>query len=134
MNLEEVKDIFKPGTIGYFATTNGEQLELRGWQFQYSEGNKFYFGTANTKEVYKQMKANPQVAFAGVSEGYNVRLSGKAVFITDAAEKAEVFSKISKSVQDMYKTVTNPILELFYIEAGEFKINKGYGPIEVIKF
>lgn len=134
MNLEEVKEIFKPGTIGYFATTNGEQLEIRGWQFQYAEGNKFYFGTGNIKEVYKQIKANPQVAFAGVSEGYNVRLSGKAVFITDAAEKADVFSKISKGVQDIYKTVTNPVFELFYIENGEFKINKGYGPIEVIKF
>lgn len=134
MDIEKVKEVLKPGTTGYFATANGEQLEVRGWQFQYAEGNKFYFGTNNTKNVYKQMKKNNNVAFAGVSNGYNIRISGKAVFITDAKEKEEVFPKISKEVQGMYKSASNPIFELFYIEHGELKISKGYEPFEVVKF
>jgi uncharacterized pyridoxamine 5'-phosphate oxidase family protein len=134
MTLNEIKEILKDGAIGYFATANGEQLEVRGWQYQFAEGNKFYFATANTKDVYQQMKANPQVAFACESNGYNIRLSGKANFVTDPAKKEELFSKLSEGVQGMYKSGSNPIVELFYIESGEFKVAQGYAPFEVIKF
>lgn len=134
MTIEQVKETLSEGTIGYFATTNGEQLEVRGWQFQFVEGNKFYFCTANTKDVYKQMQANPQVAFTGVSNEHNVRISGKATFLKDASEKEKAFAKISAGVQEMYKSASNPILEVFYIASGEIKINKGYEPFETIKF
>lgn len=134
MTIEQVKEILADGTMGYFATTNGEQVEVRGWQYQFEEGNKFYFCTANIKDVYKEMQANPQVAFAGNSNGHNVRISGKATFVTDAAEKEKAFAKISTPVQGMYKSATNPIFEIFYIGSGELKVNKGYEPFEKIKF
>lgn len=134
MTVEQFKEILADGTIGYFATTNGEQLEVRGWQYQFAEGNRFYFATANTKDVYKQIQANPQVAFAGVSNGYNVRISGKATFVTDAAKKEQFFSRLSEGVKQLYKSASNPVLEIFYIDSGEIKINKGYEPFEVIKF
>jgi uncharacterized pyridoxamine 5'-phosphate oxidase family protein len=134
MTIEQVKEILADGTIGYFATTNGEQLEVRGWQYQFEEGNKFYFLTANTKDVYKEMQVNPQVAFAGVSNGYNVRISGKATFLTDKVEKEEAFSKLTDTVKQMYKSASNPVAEIFYIGSGEIKISKGFEPFEKIKF
>lgn len=134
MNIEQIKEILMDGTVGYFATTNGEQLEVRGWQYQFAEGNKFYFATANTKDVYKQMKESPQVAFTGVSNEYNVRISGKAIFVTDADKKEEAFSKVSTGVKGIYKSGSNPVLEIFYINSGEIKINKGYEPFKVVKF
>jgi uncharacterized pyridoxamine 5'-phosphate oxidase family protein len=48
MNIEQIKEILSDGTMGYFATLNGQQLEVRGWQYQFSEENKFYFMTTNT--------------------------------------------------------------------------------------
>jgi uncharacterized pyridoxamine 5'-phosphate oxidase family protein len=134
MTIEQVKEILDDGTTGYFATTNGNQLEIRGWQFQFAEGSRFYFCTSNTKDVYKEMKSNPQVAFAGVCNEHNVRISGKAVFVSDTAEKEKAFNKISAPVQGMYKSASNPVFEIFYIESGEVKINKGYEPFQVIKF
>jgi uncharacterized pyridoxamine 5'-phosphate oxidase family protein len=134
MNIEQVKEVFEDGTMGYFATTNGDQLEVRGWQYQFEEGNKFYFMTANTKDVYKEMQANPQVAFAGVSKGYNVRISGKATFVTDKSEKEEAFKKIAPQVQKMYESAANPLVEIFYIGSGEIKISKGFEPFEKVKF
>ncbi|GAB6178808.1 hypothetical protein JCM14036_01270 [Desulfotomaculum defluvii] len=133
MNIEQVKEILTDGTLGYFATTNGEQLEVRGWQYQFAEDNKFYFITANTKDVYRQMKANPQVAFAGVSNDHNVRISGKAIFV-GADERKKYFSRLSQGVQDLYKSWDNPVVEIFYLESGEVKINKGYEPFQTIKF
>lgn len=134
MTIEQVKEVLADGTSGYFATMNGEQLEVRGWQFQFAKGNKFYFGTANIKDVYKQMQANPQVAFACTSNEYNVRISGKAIFVTDHEQKEEAFAKFSPAVQGMYKSASNPIFEIFYIESGEIKISKGFEPFETIKF
>ena len=133
MDIEQVKEILNDGTLGYFATNNGEQLEVRGWQYQFAEDNKFYFVTANTKGVYNQMKENPQVAFAGVSNDHNIRISGKAVFV-GADEKQKCFSRLSQGVKDLYKSWDNPVVEIFYIESGEIKINKGYEPFETIKF
>jgi uncharacterized pyridoxamine 5'-phosphate oxidase family protein len=134
MDIKKVKEILADGTIGYFATTNGEQLEVRGWEYEFSEDDKFYFCTANTKNVYKEMKANPQVAFAGVSNDYNIRISGKAAFVSDASKKEEYFKRLSAGVQGLYKSADNPALEIFCIESGEVKINKGYEPFEVVKF
>lgn len=134
MTMEQFKEILKDGTIGYFATTNGDQLEVRGWQFQFEEGNKFYFMTSNNKDVYKEMQSNPQVAFAGTSDEYNVRISGKSTFLTDKAEKEKAFSKITPQVQQMYESATNPLVEIFYIGSGEIKMSKGFGPFEKMQF
>jgi uncharacterized pyridoxamine 5'-phosphate oxidase family protein len=134
MTIEQVKEVLADGTMGYFATTNGDQLEVRGWQYQFEEGNKFYFLTANTKDVYKEMQTNPQVSFAGVSKGYNVRISGKATFVTDKSEKEKAFTKLTAQVRQMYESASNPIAEVFYIGSGEIKISKGYEPFEKIKF
>lgn len=134
MTLENVLEILPAGTPGYFATTNGDQLELRGWQYQFTEDNKFFFVTANTKDVYKQMLANPQVAFAGTANEYNFRISGKAVFVTDSAKIEKYFTKLSEGVQGMYKDAKNPVLAIFYLESGEVKVSKGYAPFETVKF
>lgn len=134
MTLEQIKEILSDGATGYFATTNGEQLEVRGWQYQFAQENKFYFMTTNTKDVYKQMKTNSNVAFSCVSNEYNVRISGKATFVTDAAEKEEALAKVSAQVQKMYENASNPIVEIFYIGSGEVKVSKGFDPIEVVKF
>ena len=134
MTLDQIKEILANETMGYFATTNGEQLEVRGWQYQFAEGNRFYFMTANNKDVYKQMQANPNVAFAGVSNGYNVRISGKATFLTDSAVVEKAFAKISPQVQKMYESAANPVVAIFYIGSGEAKVSKGFAPFEVVKF
>jgi uncharacterized pyridoxamine 5'-phosphate oxidase family protein len=134
MTIEEIKEILEDGTLGYFATTNGEQLEVRGWQFQFAEGNKFYFMTANNKDVYDQIQAKPNVSFAGVSKGYNVRISGKATFLTETDEVKKAFARITPQVQKMYESASNPIVAIFYIGSGEAKISKGFDPFETVRF
>lgn len=134
MTLDEFKEILADGTMGYFATANGEQLEVRGWQFQFVEGNRFFFMTANNKDAYKQMQANPNVSFAGVSKGYNVRISGKVTFLTETAEVEKAFAKITPQVQQMYGSASNPNVAIFYVGSGEVKMSKGFDPYETVKF
>lgn len=137
MTKEDVLKLLPNGSMGIFSTVGGNGFpDARGWQFQFEEDGKFYFGTANTKNVYKEMKNNPNVCFTSFDSSwkYTVRIIGKATFITDASEKKEAFSKFTKSVQGMYKSSDNPILEIFYISKGTLKLAKGFNPPEEIKF
>jgi uncharacterized pyridoxamine 5'-phosphate oxidase family protein len=96
---------------------------------------KFYFCTANTKDVYKQMKENPFVEFTSTSkEMVTVRISGKAVFTDDINIKKEVLDS-SPMVKGLYKSAENPVFEVFYIDHGKAVMSDFSGqPPRVFEF
>lgn len=59
MNLEEMKSILPPHTLGDFATVDGDQADIRGWQFQIIEDNRIYFCTSNQKMSFASYKTIP---------------------------------------------------------------------------
>ena len=121
-------------TSGYFATVDGNQPDLRGWQYQGFENGKFIFATANNKDVYQQMQKNNNVAFAcGVAE-YQFRISGKMTEVTDSDEKKRLFDKMSPGVKQIYQTWDNPILVIFTVSDGKFRISKLFSPFQSIAF
>lgn len=137
MTKEDVLELLPNGALGIFTTINEEDFpDGRGWQFQFEEDNKFYFCTGNNKDVYKEMKANPKVAFTVMEPTgkYTVRITGKATFVTGASEKEKAFNKLTDTVKGMYKSWDNPTLEIFYTSNGELKVAKGFNPAEVITY
>lgn len=123
--------------MGIFSTINKNGVpDGRGWQFQFEEDDKFYFSTNNTKDVYKEMMANPNVAFTAMEPTgkYTIRITGKATFITDPSKKEETFAKLDNIVKVIYKYRNSPVLEIFYISSGELKLAKGFNPPEIIKY
>lgn len=106
-------------TAGTLATSVDNETDARGWQFQFYDDGKFYFMTANTKNVYKQLKANPHATFYAMVRGEEFRVSGKVTFVEDIKKKAEYFEKISPLVKDQYKGAENPIVEFFYLSDGK---------------
>lgn len=70
MNLKELCAIMGKFVHGYFATVDEQGFpDLRGWEFQYEQDGRLYFTTSSTKAVYRQMTANPKVAFAARQTG-----------------------------------------------------------------
>jgi len=137
MTKENVLELLTNGAMGIFSTINEEGMpDGRGWQFQFEEDDKFYFSTNNTKDVYKEMIANPNVAFTLMEPTgkYTIRITGKATFVTDPSEKEKAFNKLSEIVKSMYKTWDNPGLEIFYVSKGEIKFANGFNPPEVIRY
>lgn len=137
MTIKDVLELLPNGTMGIFSTINEEGIpDGRGWQFQFEEDGKFYFATNNTKDVYKEMNSNPNVAFTSMEPTgkYTVRITGKATFINDKTEKERAFNKLDKIVKSMYKSWDNPVLEIFYVSNGELKLAKGFNPVEVINY
>ncbi|GIM30093.1 pyridoxamine 5'-phosphate oxidase [Clostridium polyendosporum] len=121
--MKEILKHLKEGISGAFATVENRKPDVRPWQFQFEEDGKFYFCTANTKDVYKQMKENSFVSFTATTNDYvTVRLSGEAIFVEDSDLKLNLATKIFEKqpgIKNIYKSVDNPIFEVFYIEHGE---------------
>jgi uncharacterized pyridoxamine 5'-phosphate oxidase family protein len=116
--MQEVVGFLKENITGCLATVDNEKPKVRPFQLMMEDGNKFYFCTNNTKDVYKQIKANPYIEFTSQSPKFAwVRLSGEAKFTSDLKVKEKVI-EASGLVKSIYKTADNPIFEVFYIEHG----------------
>ena len=132
--LEQVLELLPVYTSGYFATVDGNQPDLRGWQYQGFENGKFIFATANNKDVYQQMQKNNNVAFAcGVGE-HQFRISGKMTEITDKDEKKRLFDKLSPGVKQIYQTWDNPILVIFTVSGGKLRVSRAFSPFQSITY
>ena len=74
-----------------------------------------WFCTNNTKDVYKDMLANPEVEVSVSSPEYAwIRLHGKAVFEDNKSVKEGCMN--NPIVKGQYQTADNPIFEVFYLE------------------
>jgi len=88
-----------------------------------AEDGKFYFCTANTKDVYKQIKEIPFIEFTSTSKDMvTIRLSGEVIFSYDLGLK-EIILESNPMVKGLYKSADNPIFEIFYVEHGEIIIS-----------
>ena len=83
--------------------------------FCFEREGKLWFCTNNTKDVYKDMQANPEVEVSVSSPEYAwIRLHGKAVFEDNLEVKKGALE--NPIVKSQYDTPENPIFEVFYLE------------------
>ena len=116
--MEEVVKFLNENKMGNLATVENGEPRVRPWGFMFEEDGKFYFCTANTKDVYKQLKSTPFVEFTATSSQFGwVRLRGEIKFCIDLKIKEKVLKTVPM-VESMYKTADNPIFEVFFIENG----------------
>ncbi|NLP36226.1 MAG: pyridoxamine 5'-phosphate oxidase family protein [Firmicutes bacterium] len=133
--MDKIVEFLKENPIGSFATIKDGKPKVRPWGFMMMEDGKFYFTTANTKEVYKQLQETPYLEFTcSNKEGNWLRLSGEAIFTKDLEIKKKVMES-SPGVKMLYQSPDNPIFEVFYVEHGQASIHEfGGKPIHEITF
>ncbi|MBP2643255.1 MAG: pyridoxamine 5-phosphate oxidase-related, FMN-binding protein [Firmicutes bacterium] len=116
--MKAVVKFIQENITGCLATVENGKPKVRPFQFMFEENGKFVFCSNNTKDVSKQLKANPYVEFSSSSPNFAwIRLSGKVEFSNDLKLKEKVL-ETSGLVKSLYKTADNPIFEIFYIEHG----------------
>lgn len=116
--MDEVFKFLTDNKIFYLATVNGDNPALRPFGFVMKYDNKLCFCTGNTKDVYKQLKANPKCQISATSpEGKWLRLNGKVVFNT-TKEAQEAALNIMPMLKNIYK-VGDGVFEIFYIHEAE---------------
>lgn len=116
--MDEVLKFLAECKTFYLATVDGDQPHVRplGVAFEY-EG-KIAFTTNNTKDMFKQMKANPKVEFCACKpDGQYLRVTGTVAFdkSTDAARTKAL--EVAPVLQNMYK-VDDGIFEIFTLAGG----------------
>ena len=120
--MKEVIEFYTKNPVGCLATTENGKPRVRPFQFMFTADNKFWFGTANTKDVYHQLVANPSVEFVATSPEYTfMRLSGEVKFSKDVKVKKHIIDS-NDLVRSVYKTPDNPTFEIFSIDHGSVKI------------
>lgn len=114
---EVLKFLAECGTF-YLATVEGDQPQLRPLGVAFEFEGKLAFTTNNTKDMWRQMKANPKVAFCGCKEGGQyLRITGTVAFdkSTDAARAKAL--EVAPVLKGMY-SVGDGKFEIFTLESG----------------
>lgn len=116
--MQEVIKLLNESPMGNLATVDNGKPRVRPWGFMLEEGGRFFFCTSNTKDVYTQLQATPDIEFTTTSKDMVwVRLNGKIQFSEDLKLKEKVL-EANGMVKSIYQTADNPIFTIFYVEHG----------------
>ena len=113
--MNEVVKFLNVNPVQYLATVGRDgKAKCRPFMFAGEMDGKLWFCTNNTKDVYKDMQANPNIEVSVSSPTYAwIRLNGRAVFEDNRAAKEMCIQ--NPIVKSQYQTADNPIFEVFYL-------------------
>jgi len=133
--MEQIMQILTENNIGYLATVEDGNPRVRPFGFGFEEDGKYFFCTNNIKDVYTQLKKVPYVEYSVTSKSMvTVRIRGKIEFTKDINAKEKMIDA-SGIVKSKYKTATNPIFEVFYVQPEQIIVSTLDGkPSRVYKF
>jgi len=133
--MREIVEFLNENINGFLATLEEGKPRVRPYQFMLEDGGKLCFSTNNTKEVCKQLKADPSMEFSSSnSRGGWIRLRGEVKFSGEPRIKQLILDK-SETVRSIYKTPDNPMFEVFYLDQGMAQIMGAAGqPIQKLEF
>lgn len=113
--MNEVVEFLHANPVQYLATVGRDgKAKCRPFMFCFEKDGRLWFCTNNTKEVYRDMQANPYIEVSVASPDFAwIRLSGRAVFEENPAVKESCMA--NPIVKSQYQTAANPIFVVFYL-------------------
>lgn len=128
--MNEILKFIKEAGIFYMATIDGDKPKVRPFAFAMEYQNKIYFCTSNQKNVYNQLKSNPQFEACTMSkDGRWIRLQGKAVFDCSMDAKIKAF----EVMPGLAKIYNSSEFEVFYVDEAEATFYSMKGESRTIK-
>lgn len=133
--MNKVIEYLNKNRVGQFATIKDGQVVMRPFHFIFEKNGQFIFGTANDKEVFKELKSNPTAGFGVMGADMKwVRIRGKVKFSDSQELKDEMF-EFEPLLKSKYGRSENPKFEVFCIYDGVASLHSGGGNLlEEIKF
>ncbi len=113
--MNEVVKFLQENPVQYLATVGRDgRAKCRPFMFAGEMDGRLWLCTNSTKDVYKDMQANPNIEISVSSPAYAwIRLSGRAVFEDNLSAKEMCIR--NPIVKSQYQTADNPIFEVFYL-------------------
>lgn len=130
--MEEILQFLTENPIFYLATVDSDTPKVRPFGFAMNHNGKLCFCTSNQKDVYKQLKANPNFELSAASkDGRWLRLKGKAVFITSRETKKAALD-FMPALRRLYSE-DDAIYEIFYAAEAEATFASMSGESRTVK-
>jgi len=134
--MKEVLQFLQDHRPFYLATVDGAQARVRPMGFVMEFEGRLYFGAGNQKNVYRQMKASPQVEISTTDSGAPdspwLRLSGRVVF----DERPELWAaalKVMPHLADIYPEAGPARMAAFYLQEAEAVFYDMKGTVRRVK-
>ncbi len=130
--MQEVYDFLKKCGTYYLATTEGNQPRVRPFGTYLIFEGKLYIQTGKSKNVSKQMMANPKIEICAFSGDTWIRISATAVE-DDRIEAKQAMLDAYPQLQAMYKADDSNTQVLYLKDATATFASFGGEP-KVVKF
>ena len=112
--MEEVKIFLKEAGVYYLATVDGNKPKVRPFGTAEIFEDKLYIQTGKSKDVYKQIMANPNVEICAFKDGKWIRVSGNLVRDDRVEAKKDMLDK-NPNLRGMYNELDDNT-EVLYFE------------------
>lgn len=110
--MKQIIDFLNECGIFFLATLEGDQPRVRPFGAVAEFEGKLYVCTNNTKEVYKQLLANPKVEVSASLKDRWIRLTGKLI-PDHRIEAREAMLTANPGIKNMY-SADDGIFEVLY--------------------
>ena len=115
--MKEVQEFLKECGVYFLATTEGNQPRVRPFGTAEIFDNHLYIQTGKNKDVYKQIKNNPNVEMSGFKDGKWIRVTGKLIPDDRVEAKKNMLDK-NPELRGMYDENDDNTIVL-YFETGK---------------
>ena len=128
--MSEAYNFLKDCGVYYLTTVNGEAPASRPFGAIMEDSGNLYFSSGRSKQVYRQILANPNIQIVGLKDGSRdwIRLSGKAIEVEDKTLKQAMLDR-NPVLQSRFKKETEEFA-LFIIMQQHTQFHTPQGTIE----
>jgi len=119
MNIQDCLKFANENKICHLATMEGDQPRVRALLFAYADETGFYLQIGKMKEIYGQIRNNPQVeiCFLTPKGDRMLRVAGKIEFVEDPKIRERIYND-RPFLKKMFPGSENPNLVVFRIPHG----------------
>ena len=114
--MDEIKNFLKEAEVYYLATVDGNKPKVRPFGTAEIFEDKLYIQTGKSKDVYKQIIANPNVEICAFKDGKWIRIAGELVPDDRIEAKKDMLDK-NPNLRGMYNENDDNTIVLYFKEA-----------------
>ena len=107
-------EFIKASPVFHIATVDGAKARVRPFSFIMKRNNKLYFCTNKTKDVYKQLKQNPDIEISDMGNNVWLRIRGRIAFDETREAKAQAFEQSPNLLRIYPKGADDETFVTFY--------------------
>ena len=103
MTANDIFELIGKNPVFHLATMDGAQPRVRGMLLFKADKNGIVFHTASTKDVFRQIMANPKAEMCFSCGEIQIRVTGVLELNEDPALREEIFSHPSRKFLQAWK-------------------------------